>query len=100
MTNKEAIVFLYLLEEGLSEIKQLNSNGRKYLLNALNMAIKVLEERTTGHWIEDIYEEYTPNHDTWECSNCGEPYLLMGGTPEENKYNYCPNCGARMEKPL
>ena len=65
-------------------------------LEALDLAIKALEERTTGHWIEDIYEDYTPNHDTWECSNCGEPYLLMEGTPENNKYNYCPNCGARM----
>ena len=34
----------------------------------------------------------------WECSECGlEFYLADGGTPKENSYNYCPNCGARMD---
>lgn len=34
----------------------------------------------------------------WECSECGlKFYLADGGTPKENSYNYCPNCGARMD---
>lgn len=33
----------------------------------------------------------------WECSNCIEPWVLMEGTPEENKMNYCPQCGAKMD---
>lgn len=32
----------------------------------------------------------------FECSNCGEPWVLNAGTPEENNMHYCPNCGAKM----
>lgn len=47
-----------------------------------------------GKWIEQ--EE--PYINTYECSNCGRWFVLDYGTPEENGYNYCPNCGARMEQ--
>ena len=30
------------------------------------------------------------------CSNCGEPWTLIEGTPEQNNMNFCPNCGADM----
>lgn len=33
----------------------------------------------------------------YECSVCGEAFTFIEGTPKENLYNYCPNCGARME---
>ena len=32
----------------------------------------------------------------YECSNCGEPWVLSAGTPEDNNMHYCPNCGAKM----
>ena len=49
-----------------------------------------IEERKTGEWInitndESLDEEY-------ECSVCG--YELFYSNPT----NYCPNCGARMER--
>lgn len=50
-------------------------------------------------------------HATWECTDdsdnvwkcsgkdgCGEEYMFIEGTPEDNKYKRCPNCGARMEE--
>ena len=47
-----------------------------------------------GKWIE--------HDDGWtnvyyECSVCKEPFVLIDGTPTENLYNFCPNCGCRME---
>ena len=47
-----------------------------------------------GHWIcvGDI-DEYI-----FECSECHEIYCLNDGTPKEQQYNYCPNCGAKMEE--
>lgn len=61
-------------------------------------AIALLKEQGTrkGHWIEDETETYTENHDTWECSECHEPFTLTEGTPEENKFYFCPRCGADM----
>lgn len=48
----------------------------------------------TGHWIEQ--EDF--NGDTYyDCSECGESFCLIEGTPIDNLYQYCPNCGAKME---
>ena len=52
-----------------------------------------IEERKKGEWIEQ--------DDGWdgiyyECSVCKEPFTLIDGTPQDNLYNFCPNCGADM----
>lgn len=50
-------------------------------------------EQKTGRWIAnddydgDVY--YT-------CSRCEEPWVTIEGTPQENRMNYCPHCGAKM----
>lgn len=50
-------------------------------------------EQKQGHWIAnddydgDVY--YT-------CSRCEEPWVTIEGTPQENRMNYCPHCGAKM----
>lgn len=52
------------------------------------------QEPKTGHWIEqDGFDGDT----YYDCSECGESFCLIDGTPTDNLYNYCPNCGARME---
>ena len=48
-----------------------------------------------GRWesFEDVFMETC-----YQCSECGLSfYLADGGTPKENEYHYCPNCGAKME---
>lgn len=55
---------------------------------------KTKYERPQGEWI--LNTNYTDNEDTWECSICGEPFTLTTGTPEDNLYNYCPKCGAKL----
>ena len=68
MTNQEAI-------EKLKEI--LFMTGYK---EALDLAIKALEERSQGEWKLDSLGAY--------CSECG--------THPDYSSNYCPNCGADM----
>lgn len=52
-------------------------------------------EQKTGRWIEHIDKR----DDTYyECSSCKEEFTLIEGTPADNLYNYCPNCGAKMEE--
>lgn len=52
------------------------------------------QESTIGEWIErngydgDVY---------YDCSACGESWVLIDGTPKENGMRYCPHCGAKME---
>lgn len=62
-------------------------------INALNMAIKVLEqpEQKKGKWEWDAEEGY------W-CSECKE--YVYGCTAEimEGSYKFCPFCGSENEE--
>lgn len=31
-------------------------------------------------------------------TTCGEDFCLLEGTPTENSYNYCPNCGGAIQE--
>jgi DNA-directed RNA polymerase subunit RPC12/RpoP len=76
------------------------SNGNyESVCKAINDLPSVKQEPKTGYWIEDTNGTYTDNHDTWECSECGNAQILLEGTPKDNDYNYCPNCGAKMVEP-
>lgn len=47
-----------------------------------------------GRW-EDSTDEWFGT-DVYTCSECRESYVLVEGTPKENLWHYCPNCGADM----
>jgi hypothetical protein len=34
----------------------------------------------------------------WMCSVCKEEQLLEAGTPRDNNWHFCPNCGAIMKE--
>jgi DNA-directed RNA polymerase subunit RPC12/RpoP len=42
-------------------------------------------------------EEMSYGEFAFVCSNCGETHQFMSGTPEENNYNYCCNCGTKIK---
>ena len=49
-----------------------------------------------GDWtiIDDEYNMET----IYQCSVCKEDFVTIDGeTPQENLWNYCPNCGAKMD---
>lgn len=48
-----------------------------------------------GRWIE-IEDSWGDCH--YQCSECGEEWNLDAGTPVENNMNFCPRCGAKMDK--
>lgn len=45
-----------------------------------------------GHW---IFEEYPDGYYHSQCSLCNSWFV---GDAFLNPYNYCPNCGAKMDK--
>ena len=51
----------------------------------------VQPKQKTGRWI------YMKDCEDWFCSNCKDIFMLLEGTPKDNDYNYCPNCGAFMK---
>lgn len=108
MTREEAIELL----ENLKVCRQAHTlfNIEK---EAVDMAIEALQEneslartvneasellrkkRPHGEWIDlsDGWQE-----GTFRCSSCQMEFVLLEGTPEDNEYNFCPNCGASMKK--
>lgn len=47
----------------------------------------------TGQWIDHLVRD-------WRCSECGERILKVrnvDGYCYDDKPNYCPNCGAKMD---
>lgn len=66
-------------------------------LNAIEAAVNCIRNFPTagiaevrrGKWIED------KDCDGRHCSECGEDYCYLVCNAES--YNYCPNCGARMD---
>lgn len=48
-------------------------------------------EPKRGEWIE--------KEECWQCSECGDEYVLeVGVKPIDARMHYCPNCGADMRE--
>ena len=62
-------------------------------INAIPAADVVPVVRSRWREREDLYYGWN----VWECMNCHEEFILEEGTPVDNEYKFCPNCGARME---
>ena len=89
----------------LSDLKELTAAWGKYPVMAeqikgVETAIGYVEtipsvtpERKKGKWIE---EDDGWDGVFWRCSECNEPLYLVDGTPVDNEYHFCPNCGADM----
>ncbi len=56
---------------------------------------KYLEEDATDV-APVVHGRWKPSGGLLECQNCGEIYSTRGGN-EGKAWNYCPNCGARMD---
>lgn len=94
MNNKEAIGVLtyHLLHwECLLQAKICDEREGKETIEALKMAIKALEERPTGEWIED--ENGIPI-----CSECNNGYNTQPRCMGKPMFEFCPICGAKMKK--
>lgn len=65
------------------------------------LADMILNGVPTIDAVEVVHGEWMPNPkigwgETWVCSICGEKTTSsVMGYP---RYNYCPNCGAKMDK--
>ena len=67
----------------------------KQLLISTARVVKDPESlRPTAHWENE--DDYYGDSIVWCCSACKDRFILEDGTPEENNYEYCPHCGARM----
>lgn len=69
------------------------SNGqRDLIINFIEDLPSVNSQPKTGHWISDDRDDFL-----WKCSNCNHNSGYLGNKFSKPKYNFCPNCGAKME---
>lgn len=47
-----------------------------------------------GEWTEFEDEQMGT---VYQCTICKEEFVTIDGTPAQNLWNYCPNCGAEMD---
>lgn len=86
MIKEEAIEILSDMRAEYNIFSDDEEEATRY--HALSWAIQALNERT-GRWIY-VEEEYC-----WCCSSCK---TMMAEFESKPVWNYCPNCGARMEE--
>ena len=89
MTNEDAANILRLMASGI-ELKNHTEHWISSFEKAYEMAIKVLEERPQGEWLE-MKRKIDNRHSVFifKCPFCG--YI------EKCKANFCGNCGAEMK---
>lgn len=65
-------------------------------LLAENDELRKVRPVVHGHYIGeyDGYADGNPVYDMWYCSECG---CFFEDWDEKPTYNFCPNCGARMD---
>ena len=93
MTNKEAKAILEFFRDNILNNLWFPNKLRKRLPEALDLAIKALQERLQGKWI------YIGG-DEWCCSECGHVITTEGNweTPLDREKYHCTICGADMRK--
>lgn len=91
----------------LHQEKFLIEHNRKDLIRRYGFGLSEPEIccnfRDRSRFVELSYAEWVEDEDMYgdpiyHCSNCNEHFVLEEGTPIENHYFYCPNCGAKMDE--
>lgn len=77
--------------ELINDLNKFTPEEFKALVNMLilNQPAADVQEVRHGKWIPSIFG-------TIICSECKERITLFGS--DTNKFYYCPNCGAKMDK--
>ena len=70
-----------------------NCKEEGYCYEVQNLMALPSAEAVNGEWVER--EDWNGDY-YYDCSVCGESFVLCDGTPSMNLYHFCPNCGADM----
>lgn len=74
---------------------------KKAIEKIKNEQVAIMPERKTGKWIKHEVKRFDGFHTGRffdECSECGKLTPEWRKITEYHRWNYCPNCGAEMER--
>ena len=83
-----------LIEEWTKHIPMELDINLSFVLGKINELPSVTPQPKIGYW-EYVQYDSNPNIGNWHCSECRSICTEMHSI--EDSYNYCPNCGAKME---
>ena len=94
-TEEECNKALHIAIEALEQYENAFEHG----YTEAESKYREILERKRGEWLETSESIGWEEVGCAECSVCGKTLVLGDYTMDDIKfdYNYCPNCGARME---
>lgn len=93
--SRQAAIDAVTAWQGLAALNR-SMYDTKSLQEVLMQLPSAEPERKRGRW-ETV--EGWDGDELYRCSECGTVYTLIDGTPKDNEYFFCPNCGADMREP-
>ena len=90
-------------EKLLEKLTWLAKNEDQFRQTVICGVMHTIAVTPTVDAVEVVHGEWTTIEDDWtmdtiyKCSVCKEEFVTIDGTPAENLWNYCPNCGAKMD---
>lgn len=91
LTEQNLVVHMDSVNDGL--VASCHRSAQRIIANIPAADVRPV---VRGEWIDRDDKYYGWN--MWECSVCGEEFVLTEGTPDMNEYHFCPNCGADMRE--
>ena len=70
-----------------------HDRGDDSYCDAANCEVKAVQPVRRGRWQGEA-DDYADGELMWSCSFCGNRFAEWYQMPD---WNYCPNCGARMD---
>ena len=100
-TNEKRLIDANALMAEVNRTAEITKRRREQF--SLRNLIMCIKNAPTVDAVEVVHGWWTTVEDDWtldtiyKCSVCKEEFVTIDGTPAENLWNYCPNCGAKMD---
>jgi len=99
METYEAIIFLRDAWIQAVLRKKQDEDGHRFgeFANAFKMGIDALADVQEGRVVPVVHGRWVKDGDFLICLNCESEINIKNSLGVENRKNYCPNCGAKMD---
>lgn len=71
-------------------------HGNEHFIYGIETVLEYAENLPAADVAPVVHGRWKASSVLLECQNCGEIYSRLGGNGGK-AWNYCPNCGARMD---
>lgn len=71
-------------------------HANEHFIFGIESVLEYVENLPAADVAPVVHGKWNVSGGLLECQNCGEIYSTLGGN-EGKAWNYCPDCGARMD---